>query len=133
MLIFIIISLISVHLICLPAASIDDRQLYLGIVLTFKNLHFSPESFSISILVISELTGYVLALSCSTSALPAPLELPPLPGTSSLPFPWDSLQGRHNPAALCTLNLTPQKSQRQQINGCANMGMCKKTHRIRVA
>lgn len=61
MLIFIIISLISRHLICLPAASVDDRQLYLGIVPTSKNLHFSPESFFIYILVISELTGYVLA------------------------------------------------------------------------
>lgn len=51
------------HLICLPTASIDDRQLYLGIVPCFKNLNFSPESFFIYILVISELTGYVLAFS----------------------------------------------------------------------
>lgn len=79
MLIFIIISLISMHLICLPAASIDDRQLYLGIVPTFKNLHFSPESFFIYILVISELIGYVLALSRSRSALPAPPGAPTLP------------------------------------------------------
>lgn len=79
MLIFIIISLISMHLICLPAASIDDRQLYLGIVPTSKNLHFSPESFFIYILVISELTGYVLALSWSRSALPAPPGAPTPP------------------------------------------------------
>lgn len=72
MLIFIITSLISRHLICLPAASIDDRQLYLGIVPSFKNLNFSLESFFIYILVISELTGYMLTFSWSRSALPAP-------------------------------------------------------------
>jgi len=60
------------HLICLPAASIEDRQLYLGIVPSFKTLNFSPESSFIYILVISELTGYVLDF-WSSSAFPAPL------------------------------------------------------------
>lgn len=49
MLIFIIASLISVHLICLPVASVDDRQLYLGIFSSFKNFNSSLEIFFIYI------------------------------------------------------------------------------------
>lgn len=72
MLIFIIASLIPVHLLCLPVASIDDRQLYLGIFPSFKDFNSSLEIFSNFILVISELSAYMLAFPCSRTALPSP-------------------------------------------------------------
>lgn len=72
MLIFIIASLIPVHLLCLPVASIDDRQLYLGIFPSFKDFNSSLEIFFNFVLVISELSAYVLAFPCSRTALPSP-------------------------------------------------------------
>lgn len=126
MLIFIITSLISMHLIfntCLQLVQMTDS--YTWELSQVLNISVSLQrAFSFKYQLFQSLLDTCQRPPEAEVLCLLHLQLPHCTGyLLTVTFPRDQLQARHNSAIICMLNLTQQKSQRQQINESANVGI----------